>query len=420
MHAAEAIGAAAVTLGLVVGRPRGLNEGVAALLGAVLVLVLGLVPAVSALRLEVQTWNVFLFFLGMMAVAALADQSGVFDATAYSLARLARGRVVRLYLLTMGLGAVVALLFANDSAALVLTPIVYALVVRLALDPLPFVFATTFIADTASVGLPVSNPLNVIVTDAFHLDLGSYLSHLWLPALLVIAVNVAAFLVIFRRSLTGSFCGLPATKRRGGMGGTLVILASLAVAYLVASALRFPLGIVAVAGACALLFYLQGQGALSATRLGREISWPIFGFIAGMLIVVQGLHNAGVTAALGRGLALGAGHSHLVTILTATLGTAVGSNLVNNLPMALIMVPTIGTVHTVAANRSGLIYSTILGCDLGPNLTHLGSLATFIWLFFLRRKGLEVSTLDYLRLGLMVTPIMLVAAVLGLWVTSGR
>jgi arsenical pump membrane protein len=384
----------------------------------VLVLVLRLVPVGEALHLEASTWNIFLFFLGMMAVAALADQSGVIDLVAHSAARLARGRVALLYGAVFLVGAVISLLFANDSAALVLTPIVYALVVRLALDPLPFVFATTFIADTASVGLPVSNPLNVIVADSFHLDLGSYVSHLWLSAVVAVLINVSAFFVIFRHSLAGRFEYPPYPEPGRGIASAVLILIVIAVAYLIASAFLFPLGIMALAGAAVLASNLWRLGRLDVARLGREISWPIFAFIAGMQLVVRGLSDAGVTAALGRVLADAAGTSHLSAITATAVGTAVGSNLINNLPMALVMTTTIPPLHVSHATRLDLIYSTILGCDLGPNLTHLGSLATFIWLFFLRRQGIDVSTWDYFRIGVVVTPLMLLGAILGLWLTS--
>jgi len=404
----------------VVIRPRGLNEGIAALFGAVCALLLGLVSLGDGLRTEVSSWNIFLFFLGMMAIAALADQAGVFDLIAFSAARLTGGRVVRLYAAIFLIGAIVSLFFANDSAALVLTPVVYALVLRLALDPLPFVFAITFIADTASIGLPVSNPLNVIVADAFHLDLRSYVSHLWLPALLVIVVNMIIFFGAFRRSVGGRFRQLPKPERVPGTTSTTALLGVLAAAYLVASAFAFSLGLVALAGAVVLALNLRRVGVLDTQSLRTEISWPIFGFIGGMLIVVQGLDTSGVTAALGRALIHAAGTSHLAAITVTVVGTAVGSNLINNLPMALVMTTTIPHTPVSASVRQDLIYSTILGADLGPNLTHLGSLATFLWLFFLRRKGLDVSTWDYFRIGVVVTPFMLTGAIVGLWLTSGR
>lgn len=419
MHAAEALVVAAGTLFLVIVRPRGLNEGIAALLGAAVVLLLGLVSLSAGLRLEWGEWNIFLFFLGMMGVAALADQSGVFDWVSFVVARLARRRVAALYAAVFCLGGLISLFFANDSTALVLTPIVYALVVRLALDPLPFVFATTFVADSASVGLPVSNPLNVILADHFHLTLGSYVAHLWLPALLVFLINLAGFFLLFRRSLAGRFDALPSPPPAIGLTSTLALLCVLAVAYLVASALAFSVGAVAVAGAVLLALNLLRLGVLDVTRLGGEISWPIFGFIGGMALVVQALATSGVTEQLGRLLGHAGGATPLAAIAVTTVGTALGANVINNLPMAYVMWHTIGPLHLAPGTRSALVYSSVLGCDLGPNLTHLGSLATFIWLFFLRRKGLDVSAWDYFRIGAQITPFLLVGAILGLWLTSG-
>lgn len=419
MIAIEAVAVATLTLALVVIRPRDLNEGIAALIGAVLVLLLRLVSLPEAARIEFRNWNIFLFFLGIMAVAALGDRSGVFDIIAFAAARISRGRVMVLYVAIFALGAGISLVFANDSTALVLTPIVYALVLRLDLDPLPFVFATTFIADTASVGLPVSNPLNVIMADRFGLDLGSYVAHLWLPALIVILINLAVFLVVYRRSLGGRFERMPPPRTRAGLHSSLVLLTLIAAAYLIASAFQFPLGIVAVAGAGALAINLARLGELKPRSLGREMGWPIFGFIGGMFLVVQGLQGAGITAALGRALAREAMHGHLPAIALTVTGTAIGANVINNLPMALVMTSSVPAAHVAPALRPDLIYGTILGCDLGPNLTHLGSLATFIWLFFLRRKGVEVSAWDYFRTGIIVTPLMLAGAIVGLWITSG-
>lgn len=394
-----------------------MNEGIIALGGGALAPILGLVPLPQVARVELGNWNIFLFFLGMMAVAALADQSGILDRAAADVARVARGRVAVLYLGVFLLGTVISVFFANDSTALVLTPIVYALVTRLTLDPLPFVFATTFIADTASISLPVSNPLNIILTDRFHLTLTAFIGVLWLPALLVIVVNAGLFFVFFRRQITGRF-SLSPTAPGPDVRVAGVVLALLAVAYGVASAVAFPLGPVSLAGAIGLGMVLWQAGRLSVSRLAGDIGWPIFGFIAGMLLVVQALEDSGVTAGLARDvLGIGQG-SHIVRVAAAVLGSALGSNLINNLPMALVMSSAIHAAHATGANRLDLIYGTIVGCDLGPNLTHLGSLATLIWLLFLRRKGLDVSVWQYFRIGLIVMPPMLAAAIVGLVLTT--
>lgn len=394
-----------------------MNEGIIAVGGGALALALGLVPLRQALQVELGAWNIFLFFLGMMAVAALADQSGILDQAAALIARLAGGRVPALYLGVFALGIVISVLFANDSTALVLTPIVYTLVTRLALDPLPFVFATTFIADTASVTLPVSNPLNIILVDRFHLALGSFAHAMWLPALLVILVNVGLFFVLFRAQIAGRFVWAETTPV-GGTRGVALVLAALACAYVLASAVAFPLGLVSIAGAAAVAAVLRMNGRLSLSGLRQEIGWPVFGFIAGMLVVVQSLEDSGITAGLANDL-LGLGHgSRLLGIIGAVVGSALGSNLINNLPMALVMASAGHAAHVTGAARLDLVYGTILGCDLGPNLTHLGSLATLLWLLFLRRKGLDVSVWQYLRIGMMVMPPMLAAAILGLVITT--
>jgi arsenical pump membrane protein len=182
--------------------------------------------------------------------------------------------------------------------------------------------------------------------------------------------------------------------------------------------LDFPLGIVAVFGAVALAGNLARLGLLDLRRAVGEIGWPIFGFIGGMLLVVRALDSTGITAQVGRLVAASAGGGHLAAIAATAAGTAVGANAINNLPMALVMMSAIHGVHVPPAVRSDMVYAAIVGADLGPNLTHLGSLATFIWLFFLRRKGLDVSTWDYFRIGVVVTPIMVLGAVLGLWLTS--
>jgi arsenical pump membrane protein len=186
----------------------------------------------------------------------------------------------------------------------------------------------------------------------------------------------------------------------------------------VASAEGFPLGPVSLLGALGLSAVLAGEKRLSIRRLLGEMGWPVFGFIAGMLVVVQALENSGVTGALARNLLrLGAG-SHLASIAVTVLGSAVGANLINNLPMALVMASAIHGAHAAGTARLDLVYGTVVGCDLGPNLTHLGSLATLIWLFFLRRKGLDVSVWQYFRIGMLVMPPMLAAAIIGLAITT--
>jgi arsenical pump membrane protein len=418
----------AATLVGILFRPRRMNEGVAALIGGGLVVVTGLVALPEAGAALLADWNVFLFFLGMMALSALAEQAGFFDWAAAHVARLARGSQPRLLIGIMLLGTLTSTLLSNDATALILTPIVFNLVKKLDLDPLPFTFACVFIADTASFVLPVSNPINIILLDAFHLSLGEFLRLLLLPSVVVIAMNILLFRLIFRQRAGGRFeataLGDPdaGVRDRGFFRFTLAVLGLVAVAYITCSMLQIPLSLVAVGGALALFIGGRARGATSPRRTARAISWPIFGFIAGMLLVVRAVEDAGIAQAFGQALlavggARGDGHhSTLVLIGVTTIGGAVGANLINNIPMAFVMTAVLRHIsHLARRSQLALVGATIFGCDLGPNLTTVGSLAKVFWLLLLRQRGLKVSALDYFKIGILVTPPMLIAGSLVLW-----
>jgi arsenical pump membrane protein len=408
-----------VTLVLIMARPRGLSEAWAALGGAATMLLLGLVSPGETRDLLVANLNVFGFFLGLMAIAALADSAGVFAWLAGIAARTARGSARRLFINVFLVGVLITVFLSNDATALILTPLVYTLVTRLRLPVLPYMFACTFIADTASFVLPVSNPINIIVLQAFPRDLGTYLGHLLPAAVLVILANIGLFLIIFRRAIGGSFdprhLDAVPPAHPALLHFSLATLAMIAVAYVVAGWEQWPLSLVALSGAAVLLAGARRYGQWTPRHWAREIAWPIFGFIAGMLVVVRGIENLGLTTAFGHGLlTLAGGNPAVATALTA-VGTAVGANLINNVPMALVLVSAIGTGGPPGPVRAALVYAGILGADLGPNITTVGSLATMLWLLILRRKGLEVSSWDYFRLGITVTPLLLLLGALAIW-----
>lgn len=191
----------AVTLALIMIRPFRLTEASIAAGGGALMVLCGIVAPGDALGTLVAQWNIYGFFLGLMVIATIADAAGVFDMLAYQAARLAGGTSLRLYLAIFAIGVLITAFLSNDATALILTPVVYALVTRLRLPVLPFMFACTFIADTASFLLPVSNPINILVLDAFGGDLATFLRYMALPALVCVALNVGLFTLIFRRSL---------------------------------------------------------------------------------------------------------------------------------------------------------------------------------------------------------------------------
>ncbi len=410
------------TLALIMLRPKQLNEALAALGGGLAMIVAGIVSPLQALQALLGNWNIFLFFLGMLTLSALAERAGFFDWLAVRAALLAHGSTRRLYLNVFLLGALISAFFSNDATALIVTPIVYSLVTRLRISVMPFLFACTFIADTASFLLPVSNPLNIIVLSRFNLGLLTFLRLLLLPSLLVIGINIGVFFFLFRRQLVGTFevkrLGSPASaiRHQGYFRYVIIILGMVAVTYLVMSLAQQPLSLVAIGGAALLLLGALSWKQVQWKALAKEISWSIFGFIAGMFIIVQGVENIGLTQRFAYLLTSAAGTNTLAATLLGTAGAAIGSNLMNNLPMALVLISTIGALSGVSPTvQLALIGATIFGCDLGPNLTTVGSLATVLWLLLLRRRGMDVSSLDYFKLGIIVTPIMLLVGVLAIW-----
>ena len=314
------------------------------------------------------------------------------------------------------------MIFSNDATALILTPIVYVLVTKLRLPVLPYLFACTFIADTASFLLPVSNPINIIILSRFPLDLFTFLRLLLLPSLVVIGINIGIFFLLYRNQLRGTFDiqQLPsaeeAVKHKSYFRYTCLILALVAIAYVTASAVQLPLSLVAMGGAVLLLVGALAWRRTSLQQTAKGISWSIFGFIAGMFIVVRAIEDTGLTTQFGNWLIHLSGGTSFGAVMVGTAGAAVGTNLINNVPMAVGMISALGGIqHAVPAVREGFIAATIFGCDLGPNLTTVGSLATVLWLLILRQRNVDVSGLDYFKIGVVVTPLMLVAGALTIW-----
>jgi arsenical pump membrane protein len=411
-----------LTLAGIMTRPFRWSEARIAMIGAGTLLFLGLIRPVDAARTLLRDWNTFLFFLGMMGLSALAETAGLFDWLAAQAARFARQSAARLFLNVFFLGTLITMIFSNDATALILTPVVYVLVTRLRLPVLPYLFACTFIADSASFLLPISNPINVIIMSRFPLDLLTFLRLLLLPSLVVIAINLGVFYLLYRKQLKGTFNidHLPtpekAVKHKAYFRYTLWVLALVAPSYVIASAFQFPLSVIAVTGGLLLLAGALFWKRTTLVEAGRGISWPIFGFIAGMFVVVRAIEDTGLTLKLGKLLLHVSGGTSFGAVMVGTFGSALGTNLINNVPMAAVMNSSMGSIqHAAPAIRNGFVAATMFGCDLGPNLTTVGSLATILWLLILRQRDVDVSGLDYFKVGVVVTPLMLLAGAFTIW-----
>ena len=406
------------TLTLIIWQPKGLGVGWSATLGAVLALVFGVVslhdiPAVWAI-----IWNATATFIALIIISLLLDEAGFFEWAALHVARWARGDGRRLFAFMVLLGAAVSALFANDGAALILTPIVMSMLLALRFSPaatLAFVMGAGFIADTASLPLVVSNLVNIVSADYFKLGFNAYASVMVPVNLVAVATTLLVLWLYFRRDIPLRYSTdelkLPAMAVRDRATfrvGWVVLLALLASLFVLE-----PMGIPvsAVAAACAaVLFAVAARGhVISTRRVLREAPWQIVVFSLGMYLVVYGLRNAGLTDSLVAALNWLAGHGLWAASLGTGLIAALLSSVMNNLPSVLIGALSIHASDAQGVVREAMIYANVIGCDLGPKITPIGSLATLLWLHVLARKGVFIGWGYYFKVGLLLTvPVLLV------------
>jgi arsenical pump membrane protein len=406
----------AITLVLIILRPKPLNEGTAAAMGAIVLVVTGVVSTGDVFDVLKAADNILLFFLGLMIISTVADQAGFFKWCAHKAVVLAKGSARRLLLVVFGLGVLITAFFSNDATALILTPIVFVLVTRFKLKPLPYVFACAFIANTASMLLPVSNPVNLLAVDRFAITLGEYLKFTLLPSVVAITINIGLFMFIFRKDIAASFKDEhpePPVKIDVFFRFACVVLVLTAVGYVLVSIYGKPVSWPAMGGAAVLLAGGFAFRRLKLHGVASGISWSIFIFIFGLALLVKGLENKEVTQAIGEAVAHVSSAGTLWAVLAVSFGTAIGANLINNWSMMMISVSSLASVSSTALHFDrSLIYAGVLGADMGPNITILGSLSSMQWLVLLRQRGLDIHQWQYIRLGLTVMPLMLVTSAL--------
>jgi len=428
---AAAVAIFVVTLTLVIAQPRGLSIGWSAGGGAVLALALGVVHPSNIATVWDIVWNATATFVAVIVISMVLDRIGFFEWAALHMLRRAGGSAMRAFLYLMVLGAIVAALFANDGAALILTPIVYEQMRALGFErrqALPFVMAAGFIADTTSLPLVVSNLVNIVSANYFHIGFVTYAATMTPIDLVAFAASVAVLLVAYRRSLPRRFpvdtLRTPSSAIRDIRLFRIgwVVLAVLLAGYLLSEPLHFPVSVPASAAALAFLVLASRSGALSSARVLREAPWKIVVFSVGMYLVVYGLYNAGLTRYLSDALEW-AGHAGIVpTSLVAGFGAAGLSAVMNNMPTVLVGSLSIHGAHAVGVTHTTMVYANVVGSDLGPKFTPIGSLATLLWLHVLETKGIKITWGQYLRQGLVLTvPVLAVTLVaLAGWITLIR
>src|SRR5579884_3104575 len=414
------IGVLILTIVILVTRPGEVNEGLAAMAAASAVLLLGTATLSDVWAAASQTAGILVFLLAMMAVALVAEEAGCFDWAANQAVALSRGRGHLLFLNLYLLGALVTVFLSLDVTAIMIAPVVCVLVSRWRLSAIPYVMGCAFVANTASMFLPVSNLTNMLVYSLLHVPFWAFVRWMTIPNLLAMIVNLLVFFALFRREIPRHF-SLPDSEassqpeivglRVAGLGlGTVVV------GLVVVGALGLPLYLPAVLGALVLAPIALVRRDLTTERLLQGVAWSLPLFVVGMYTVVVAADRYGLHE-IWKGLLAGsAGLSSFPGLLIIAFGTAVGANLVNNIPMSLVAIAALGSAPAAVAQRPAL--ASLIGTNVGPNVTVFGSLATMLVMYAANRRGFKVNPIEYLKIGLLTTPLMILASTLGLWLLT--
>ncbi len=399
------------TLVLVIWQPRGLGIGWSASLGAVLALLTGVVQLSDIPVVWHIVWNATAAFIAVIVISLLLDEAGFFEWAALHVARWGGGAGRGLFACIVLLGAAVSALFANDGAALILTPIVLAMLVALGFSPaatLAFVMAAGFIADTASLPLIVSNLVNIVSADFFEIGFADYASVMVPVNIASVVASLVVLLLYFRRDIPARYDMAqlrapkdairdPATFKAGW-----VVLGLLLVGFFGLEPLGVPVSAVAAVGAV-LLLAVAARGPIDTRKVLKGAPWQIVVFSLGMYLVVYGLRNAGLTDQLASLLDVFARNGVWGAALGTGFLTAILSSVMNNMPTVLIGALSIDASGATGVVKEAMIYANVIGCDLGPKITPIGSLATLLWLHVLSKKGITIAWGAYFKVGIVLT-----------------
>lgn len=407
-----------ITLVFVIWQPRGLQIGTTAVIGAIMALFIGVVSLSDVLIVTNIVWDATLAFIGIIILSLVLDEIGFFEWCALKMAKFSNGNGLKMFIYSILLGAFVSALFANDGAALILTPILLAKMRILQLNLktiIAFLLAGGFISDSASLPFVFSNLTNIVTANYFNIGFGEYFINMMIPYVVSVATSIVFLWLILRKDIPKtvdiSLLKEPksAIKNSQLFYFSWIFLAILLVGYFIGDSYALPVSVFALGGGLLFLVIATVLKAVKPWYIIKEAPWQVVWFSIGLYIVVYGLKNAGLTDYLTLILQNLAQRGDTIAVVGTGFLAALLSAIMNNMPTIMIMDI---ALHDIGSQA--MIYANIVGCNLGPKMTPFGSLATLLWLHVLAKKGVKISFAQYSKFGLIITPPVLFIVLLTL------
>lgn len=407
-----------ITLLFVIWQPRGLQIGTTAVVGAIVALIAGVVSISDVWIVYDIIWDATLAFIGIIILSMVLDEIGFFEWAALKMAKLSKGSGHKMFFYSIILGAIVSALFANDGAALILTPILLAKMNILKLNTktiLAFLLAGGFISDSTSLPFVFSNLTNIVTANYFDIGFAQFFSNMILPFFVSVIASMVVLWLVLRKDIPQivdiNLLKNPedVIKHKGLFNFSWVFLALLLGGYFVGDAYDIPISVFALGGGIIFLLIATYLKTVNPKHIIKEAPWQVVWFSLGLYIVVYGLKNAGLTDHIADILVYLSQQSETVAVVGTGFLAAFLSAFMNNMPTIMIM-----DIALVGIANEAMIYANIVGCNLGPKMTPFGSLATLLWLHTLSKKGVHIDFWSYSKFGLIVTPPVLLVVLLSL------
>ena len=397
-----------LTLALVIVQPKNIQIGTSAIFGACIALIFGVVNFNDVWDVTNIVWDATLAFIGIIILSMVLDEIGFFEWAALKMAKFSNGNGIKMFIYSILLGAFVSALFANDGAALILTPILLAKMRILQLNLktiVAFLLAGGFISDSASLPFVFSNLTNIVTANYFSIGFAQYFFDMIIPFIVSVVISTIFLWIILRKDIP-KIVDINLLKEPKGVIKNMklfyfswMFLALLLSAYFLGDAYDLPISIFALGGAIIFLIIATISKSVEPVKIIKDAPWQVVWFSIGLYIVVYGLKNAGLTDYLTiilKDLAL---QGNTIAVLGTGFIAAFLSAIMNNMPTVMIM-----DIALRDIGNQAMIYANIIGCNLGPKMTPFGSLATLLWLHVLAKKGVKISFIKYSKFGLIITP----------------